>query len=300
LGLIELIMKTGFVDIVIINLNGKHHLERCLPSIEANCPDIHFQFIVVDNGSQDGSTEWLRAEYPECIVIQNSTNTGFAIACNQGIQASNGEYILMLNNDTEFLNNALKPMVRCLEEDTSVGLVGPLLILTTGDIQQSILCFPSLWKIAIQNIGLNKVFGRDQGIYYPFGTFRPTDYVASQEAEWLSGACLMFRRSLFNLIGPLDEEMPFGIEDMDYARRALDSGFTSKFLPEAKVMHFKGGSYKSGGSTAKSVSVRQLQEQGFLVYLRKHHSRLYYWTACRFIQLGHFIKRLIGYNPTHN
>lgn len=282
-------MKSGVVDVVIVNLNGKHYLEDCLPSIAAHSQTTPYRVVIVDNGSTDGSVEWVRCGYPDALVIENDTNAGFSRGCNQGILESDGEYILLLNNDTEFLNDVLGILVECIQNE-KVGLAGPLTLYPNGQVQASIKHFPPIWKFLLQQMGLSSLLANDDRLYYPYGPFHLSDYEKGCEVEWLSGACLMFRRDLFDEIGPLDENMPFGVEDMDYGRRALKAGFVNCFVPEAQLMHFKGGTIKDGRFGKQKAFLRESYEQGIMVYFMKHHSDLEYWLIRLFFALGRILR----------
>ncbi len=138
-------MKLPTVDIIIVNLNGKHYLEKCLPSIEAHTKNVAYRIIIVDNGSTDDSFEWIMSHFPTAKIILNGENSGFSRACNQGIEVSDGDYILLLNNDTEFLNDVLGAMVGFFRACEDAALVGPLISFPNGDIQASIKHFPPVW-----------------------------------------------------------------------------------------------------------------------------------------------------------
>lgn len=269
-------MKSDVVDIIIVNLNGKHYLERCLPSIIKHSKRVSYQLVVVDNGSKDSSIEWLHENFPSAYIIQNSKNIGFSAACNQGIMCSDGKYILLLNNDTEFLNDVISFLVEFMKAKKNAGLLGPLIVFPDGTAQASIKHFPPIWKFILQQLGISLLISKSKKLYYPYGPFRLSDYKDTREVEWLSGACLMFCRSLFQEIGRLDEKMPFGVEDMDYAQRAINKGFKNYFIPEAKVMHYKGGTHIQKSSQEQTEFVRKSYTQGVKIYFRKHHSRMEY------------------------
>ncbi|OPL08296.1 MAG: hypothetical protein AVO33_00940 [delta proteobacterium ML8_F1] len=105
------------VSIVIPNYNGRHFLEECLPSVMAGkAPED--EIIVVDNGSSDSSVSYIRENFPGSVVIENSENTGFACAVNQGIQAAKGECVFLLNNDTIIVKDAMQHLLK-----TAIGEV---------------------------------------------------------------------------------------------------------------------------------------------------------------------------------
>lgn len=293
---IKNVMKSPTVDIVIVNLNGKHYLEKCLPSIEGYSENITYQIIIVDNGSIDGSCEWIKSHFPAAKVIQNRGNSGFSRACNQGIKASDGDYILLLNNDTEFLNDVLGVMVDFFERHSDAALVGPLIFYPDNEIQASIKHFPPVWKYVFQQFGVADLFSRKRRIYYPFGPFCLADYRKTHPVEWLSGACLMFKRELFNEIGPLEERMPFGLEDMDYAQRALSFGYKNYFVSDAKIVHYKGGTHTHEKSEETEAFVREAYKKGIIVYYKKHHSLPGYLVIRLSMLIGSFLKLITRFS----
>jgi O-antigen biosynthesis protein len=289
-------VSRGKVDIVIVNLNGKHHLEKCLPSIVTQSNSTLHQIAIIDNGSTDSSIEWVASRFPSAKIIKNASNMGFSKACNQGIEALNGDYILLLNNDTEFLNDVLENLVGFLENHDDAGLVGPLIFYPNGEIQASIKRFPPVWKYVMQQLGIAVLFARDRRNYYPFGPFRAAEYREWHEVEWLSGASLMFRRELFNEIGALDEQMPFGLEDMDYARRARSHGYKNYFVPAARIVHQKGGTHGQSGQRKPNAYVMKAYSQGIKTYFRKHHSSPAYLIVRFAMLVGRFLKFITGYS----
>jgi hypothetical protein len=197
--------------------------------------------------------------------------------------------VLLLNNDTEFLNDVLGILVEFIQEREKVGLVGPLTLYPDGEVQASIKHFPSIWKTILHQTGLTNLLAENEKLYYPYGPFCLSDYDEISEVEWLSGACLMFRRTLFDEIGSLDEGMPFGVEDMDYGQRALGAGFKNYFVPQAKLVHYKGGTLQK---RKQSDFVRKSYNQGMKVYFRKHYPLLAYWLI-RFALVAGKVPRIL-------
>jgi GT2 family glycosyltransferase len=103
------------LSIIIVNWNGKAVLKNCLQSIFAAPQPIAFEVIVVDNASQDGSSEMVGVEFPNVRILQNSVNLGFSAANNQGFKVAHGRYVLLLNSDTLVLDNALDASVRFMD-----------------------------------------------------------------------------------------------------------------------------------------------------------------------------------------
>ena len=260
------------VDIIIVNLNGKNFLEKCLPSIYASTDGVLFKIVIIDNGSTDGSDEWVESEYPEIIWIQNEVNTGFSRACNQGIKRTNGQYILFLNNDTELLNNLVWKLKSFLESNRNAGVVGPRILYPDRSIQASIKYYPPVWKFALQQLGIASLLLPKKKLYFPFGPFNQSDYQTTHTVDWLSGACMMFKRTLADSIGLLDEQMPFGVDDLDFCKRAELAGYKNYYIHDAELIHNKGGSHDRGSYLTQNPYVLSAYKQGIKEYFRKYHS----------------------------
>lgn len=270
-------MSDAVVDIVIVTRNGRHHLEECLPSIVGETKGVRYEIVVVDNDSEDGTGGWLDTRWPDVTVIENAGNEGFARASNQGIERTDGRYILLLNNDTILKNDVASILVDCVEANPAAALAGPLMLYPDGDLQPSIYHFPSTSDYLLQMLGIATLLGLgDDRVYFPYGPFDRRVYATTNEVEWMSGACLLFPRELVDEIGMLDEHMPFGVEDMDLARRARDAGYRNYFTPEARVVHKKGASHRGDdeGQRETRKFVLSAYRDGVLRYFEKHHTPL--------------------------
>lgn len=136
------------VSIVIVNYNVKELILTCIRSIYHfhSDPEL-FEIIVVDNQSIDGSCDAIKAEFPNVILLENTANEGFPKANNQGFSIAKGEFIFMLNPDTEFKENSIEKLVSFLDQNKAVSIVGPGLLNSDGSHQQSVWRYPSLASI---------------------------------------------------------------------------------------------------------------------------------------------------------
>ncbi|MBA3534807.1 MAG: glycosyltransferase family 2 protein [Ardenticatenales bacterium] len=215
-------MASPLVSVVIPTWNGKHHLELCLPSLAAQAYR-PFEIIVVDNGSEDGSVEWLAREWPTVRVLAQPENRGFAPSVNAGIAVSRGELIVLLNNDTEAEPDWLSQLVDVAQRHPDAGMVASKL---------------KLWS--------DRSRLHSAGDYYTVGG-RPgnrgvweVDDGRWGEEEWIFAPCAgaaLYRRSLFDAIGGMDERFGSYLEDVDLAWRANLAGFRCRFAPRAIVYH---------------------------------------------------------------
>ena len=209
------------VSVIIANWNGLRFLKPCLQALERQ----HFkdfEIIVVDNGSQDGSVEWL-SQQPGVRLIRNASNKGFAEANNQGIRASHSPFVALLNNDTEAVPEWLDSLVLAMQ-DPAVGMAA------------SLMCFADHPKM-VQSAGI----AIDQAAisWDRFGGMS-VEYAEVQQDAYIfgpSGGAALYRRAMLDEIGWLDERFFAYLEDVDLAWRAQCAGWRCRYVPEAVVLH---------------------------------------------------------------
>jgi len=253
------------LSIVIPTWNNKSVLAECLASIDAAEPGIGFQVIVVDNGSEDGTEIFLGEKFPEALIIRNEENLGFARACNQGIRIAEGRYILLLNNDTLMKQGTLERLVAFMDAEPAAGLAAPRLMNPDGSLQQS-AC------MAFMN--LRHAFFGGYALPFPLGKLvRPmampeADYDRTQEAAWVTGACMIVRKAILDDVGLLDENIFMYIEDMEWCYRFHGRGWKIFLVADAAVVHSK---HVSSRDRLPEVFRRDYVSKKY--FFRKHRSR---------------------------
>lgn len=211
--------------IVIPNYNGKHFMEDCLAALKKqNCRD--FETLVVDNGSSDGSVEYLRTRYPEVKLIVLYTNTGFSGAVNEGIRASKSPYVLLLNNDTKATPDFVGELIRAIEKDEKIFSVSSKMIQMTA---------PDYMDDAGDLFNLIG-WGFRRGVAHPVSEYNKEARVFSACA----GAAI-YRKSCFETIGYFDEKHFAYLEDVDIGWRARIMGWRNTYCPTAVVQHVGSG-----------------------------------------------------------
>ncbi len=276
------------VSVVIVSWNAKHYLSKCLQSLNNQAYSGELEIIVVDNASEDGSPEMVREIYPDTLLICNSENMGFAKANNMGIKASTGEYMALVNSDVHVFENCLTKLVDYLIGHKKVGLIGPLIIGSNGEQQNSCRAEPNLWNMWCRALALDAMFPRSQffcGYFMGHWSHREVSSV-----DILSGCFWLTSRRALRDVGLLDESFFIYGEDMDWCKRFKDSGWDVVFVPEAKAIHYGGGSSKNS-----PVRFFVEKQKADLQYWRKYHSwfalSLYY-----FISLIHHSFRIAGFS----
>jgi GT2 family glycosyltransferase/2-polyprenyl-3-methyl-5-hydroxy-6-metoxy-1,4-benzoquinol methylase len=219
----------GLTSIVIVTHNQIEYTRQCLESIR-RLTDEPYELIVVDNGSTDGTVDYLRA-IPNVRLIANDSNRGFPAAVNQGIGFASGRQVLLLNNDTVVTTGWLTRMLRALHRDSKVGLVGPCSNFVSGP-QQVEGGYDGLAQL--------------DGFAWDWGKAHVGQAVPINR---LVGFCLLIRREVIDAIGPLDERFGVGcFEDDDYCLRAIQAGYQAVISADAFVHHYGGRTFVGIGA----------------------------------------------------
>lgn len=224
-------------SIILVTHNQAAYTRQCLDSIAAHTPQPH-ELIVVDNQSTDGTLAYLRS-VADLRVIENDSNCGFPAAANQGINASRGQRILLLNNDVVVTPGWLERLSAALEHAPDIGMAGPVSNYVSGDQQV---------PVDYTDLGGLEAFAR--GWTHEHADQRT--YVRR-----LVGFCLLIHRHVVERIGLLDERFGIGnFEDDDYCRRALAAGFRAVIARDAFVHHFGSVSFRGSGVNHAAILER--------------------------------------------
>lgn len=248
-------MATKDLSIIIVSHNTKRLLRRCLNSVFTNlrASNIKFELIVVDNASRDGSVEVIENEFPQVRLIKNQKNLGFGIANNQGVKKSRGKYLLFLNSDIVVLNEAIPKLYRFAKKQEKYGIYGGKLFNPNGTIQPSCGYFYSL-PIVFLSLFL-------KGDQLHLTRFSPDKI---KKTDWVSGACLLISRDIFNELGGFDERIFMYMDEVDLCYRAKQRGYCVVFYPEAHFIHV--GSASSQDKRAPYVNLFS----GLMYFYQKH------------------------------
>lgn len=261
------------LSVVIVSWNVRQVLRACLHSIPAGLRQsdatIFGEIIVVDNNSMDGSVSMVAEDWPDVRLIANDANLGFARASNQGIRASHGRHVLLLNPDTRVLPGSLYHMVQFLDNHPDVGAVGCRIIHQDGQIDHlSALRLPSISNELLEKTGLAGRFPDSRLLGGYLWGFRDHGY--SRLVETLSGACLMVRRAALAQIGLLDEWFFMYCEDADLCLRLSRAGWQIYYYADAQVLH-----------VGRQSTQQQRDEMGIIAlqsiahFLAKHRGHIY-------------------------
>jgi GT2 family glycosyltransferase len=229
------------VVIVVLNWNGKRMTVECIESVK-KIGYGNYEILLVDNGSKDGSQECFRSRYPEIELLENKANLGFAEGTNIGIQRAIGEradYILLLNNDTTVDENFLSELVNVAEHDSRIGFVGPKVYYYNCRGRRDVIAFAggriNMWIGKARNLGERE---EDRG-----------QYDDTKQMSYVEGSCLLVKTEVVQRIGLLDSTLFAYWEEVDWCMRGNRAGYTSVFVPSAKIWHKVAASSGRVGNT---------------------------------------------------
>lgn len=226
------------LSIVIVSWNSRAVLERCLRSILAATKSVSFEVIVVDNNSSDDTTAVLRKRFGWVHLVPNDQNVGFARACNQGMARALGEYLLLLNSDTYVTDDVISRAVADLDERVDHSVLACELRFPDGRRQHSAERALSARRSLLQNLWLYKLLpprGRSQRLLG--GYYEGSEDV---DADWLAGAFILLRRSVFERSGGFDERFFMYGEDCEWGMRLRRLGIRILYRPQTGVVYHTG------------------------------------------------------------
>lgn len=244
------------LSIVLVCLNNKRYLEPCLQSLYAGGLQSRFDVTVVDNGSTDGGQAMMAAQFPAVQLIQNAGNVGLGRASNQGIEATRGRYILLLNDDTLVNGLSLDAMVRFLDAHPDAAAAGGRLLNPDGSPQAYYNNFPTLREEFLIATRLGTLLWPA----YPANV--SDDQVRS--VGWIGSACLMLRRAALDQVGLLDDSYFIYGDEADLQYRLKRAGWNIYYLPHASTIHY-------GGRSMDRWRRRKMVYRGKILFYRKNY-----------------------------
>lgn len=253
---------TPALSIVIPLYNGERFIADCLSSAHTAATFISHEIICVDDGSTDDSVAVATASGVTHQVLRNDRNYGFAHTCNRGLRQARGSYLMLLNQDTRCRPDALKLLLARLQQDEQIAFIGPKFVGFDGSLQKNCAGFPTPAGVFFKLSGLAALFPGSRTL----ASWRMSWFDHEHEAhvDQPMGAALLFRRDLLSHIGYLDESFPIFLNDVDWARRAVEAGYRNLYYPPAVIEHFVGSATRPQKPRMVLESHRSLRR-----YLRK-------------------------------
>ena len=244
------------ISIVVVNRNTCALLGDCLASVfDSGGPAV--EVTVVDNDSSDGSREMVRNSFPEVGLIENRANRGFSAATNQGIEASRGRYVLLLNSDTVMKKGAVHGLWTFMEAHPDAGVCASRLVGPDGLTQPYLFGSDPTLPYLLHRALKRALVGR------PLHDWNTRDVL---EVDWVSGACMVVRKEALDVTGLFDENIFMYFEDTDLCLRMRKSGWRVYYCPFVSTLHL-------GGQSLSADRERRAQYFKSLSYFyRKHYS----------------------------
>jgi N-acetylglucosaminyl-diphospho-decaprenol L-rhamnosyltransferase len=224
----------------------------------------NYETIIVDNCSTDDSVRIIKDEFPSFMLICSQTNLGFGKANNLAVKYSQGKYLLFLNMDTILTEDTIERLSDYLKRYDDVGAIGSRITFEDGSYQLSFGKLPNLVVELLDKIR----YGLDRKWHRLFSGIYDRQYSKVREVGWVTGACLMMRRDVFEQIGGFDESFFMYFEDKDICKRVREAGFKVVYYPDTSLIHLLGGSSQG---VKKSVNTYYRDSQ--LYYYQKHLGR---------------------------
>ena len=251
--------RSPLISIILVNYNGVDVIVDCLRSLQQFLHTIPYEIIVVDNASQDGSPDLIESNFPQVQLLQEQKNWGFGVGNNLAAKVAKGEFLFLLNTDTQLTSDILPSLIRLMKEYPDVGIIGPKLLNPDESLQLS-----TAWKISIA--GEYKTLQQLKAYENPqHRAAVEQKFEAAQAVDIVVGAAFLIRKSLFDQLGGFDETFFMYFEESDLCQRARELGWKVLYTPEVSVIHIRGYSVDKV-SDRMNLEYRKSQ----LYYYQKH------------------------------
>jgi N-acetylglucosaminyl-diphospho-decaprenol L-rhamnosyltransferase len=272
------------ISVVIVSYKVPEFLRACLASLQREVVGCSYEVIVVENASGDGSAELVRDEFPNARLIALDRNIGFAGGSNLGARAAKGEYVLMLNPDTELVGDTLTALLGYARAHPQVGLIGGRTLTANGELEPG-SCWgaQSLWSLVCFASGMSTLFSGSR-LFNPesLGGW-PRD--SARQVDIVTGCLCLAPRSVWEQLGGFDEKFFMYGEDADLSARARKLGYHAAITPDAVIVHHVGAS-------SHSVDKREMTLRCRVALARKHWSPKRAGAAIVLLQTGTGLRAL--------
>ncbi len=279
-------------SIIIVNYNVCEFLRQALLSLRPALQNVRAEIFVVDNASDDGSAEMVQAQFPECHVMANEENLGFARANNMALRRARGRYLVLLNPDTVVQEDTFTALRDFMERHPRTGMAGCKVLNPDGSLQ--LACrrsFPTPWVAFTKLSGLSRLFPRSRWFGRYNLTYLPEDETC--EVEAISGSFMVVRCEVVAQVGLLDEDFFMYGEDLDWCYRIRSAGWQIHYFPGTQIIHFKGES-----SRRSSFDSLRLFYQSMGLFVQKHFRRRMFVLSYWILHLAIWARATVAFGKT--
>ncbi len=251
------------ISIIIVSWNTCQTTCNCINSIYEYTKNLLFEIIVVDNNSSDDTVKTIQKDFPHVKIINNSENLGFGCANNQGMDISNGDYLLLLNSDTILTEDSLSKIYLFAKENPNAGVIGCKILNPDNTLQHSCVNYPRLKDKLFFALGLSYCFPKSKVFNHERMQWWKHNKVC--EVEAITGCFMLVKKQIFEETGGFDERFFMYCEEIDWCKRITNSGWKIIFTPCTHIIHY------GGVSALKHDSKRSLLiDKSYVKYMFKH------------------------------
>ena len=273
------------ISMIVVNYNSGSMLAEC---VQSALPQV-CEILVVDNASSDSSIEVCARQFadePRLRILHNKANLGFAAACNIGFKGGTGEFVLFLNPDCKLDEGAVSELLRTLQGDAAVGMVGGFLANPDGSEQGGgRRAVPTPWRSFVRAFGLSRLANRWPKLFVDFYLHKQPLPDRPIEVEAISGACMLVKREAIEDVGLWDESYFLHCEDLDWCMRFRQKGWKVMFVPSARVQHVHGGCSRSC-----PIFVEWHKHKGMMRFYRKFFRHQYPGVLMMLVEAGVWLR----------
>ena len=256
------------LSVIIPACNEYPDILSTLDSVARELEGISSEIIVIDNNSQDGTSEMIESEFPDIVLLKNKENRGVAPARNQGMAIAKGKYVLILDADVELIENTVLRLYEFMESNTDCGVVGSKLVSTDRQLQFTCKRFPNLLSFIFRRLEHFDVIKDSKTLRYH--TMRDWDHKEIKEVDYLIGACQFIRSDVIKKIGMYDDKIFYGPEDIDFCLRIWKADWKVIYFPHTQIVHHEQRITKK--NIFSSISLKHFI--GILYIYRKYNFKI--------------------------
>lgn len=261
------------LSIIILNYNTKDQVKQCVRNIRQNPPSVQYEIIIVDNGSTDGSLEFIKYELSDVKIVVSDKNLGYGRGNNLGIKSAQAEYILILNPDIVVKPRSIDILYKFIKSHQQVGIIGPKLFNPDGTVQYSCFRWPHFLTPLARRTPLSQTnWGKSELIRYFMLDY---NHNASRAVNWLLGAALMIKRKALDKVSGFDKRYFLYCEDIDLCRQIQEKGWEIWYNPEAEMIHY----HKR--LSDKGHWLLSLLDRTTRIHLGSHIKYFWKWRNCK-------------------
>ena len=233
------------LSIIVTSYKNPQLLKVCLDSLRKKVKDISYELIVAEGEVEEATEIMMREDFPEAKFFPFKENVGFQALLKKSIEASSGEYILLLNGDIIVKENSVAELLGYIKSHPDVGMVGPKLLNFDGSPQASTFRFYKPMTIVYRRTFLGKLpFAKKHLKWFQM---EDVDHTKEMGADWIMGSALMVSRRAIEKVGLMDERFFMYMEDVDWCRRFWENGFKVIYYPGMSMHHYHGKGSAKGG-----------------------------------------------------